>query len=159
MSTTGSAEDLAAQFEATLARAIANAEALPLEAWYTVAPADGRPVNVILYHVAVAFSFQRRVLRAVLAGDYQPFTPEWVEAANAEGDAAHRDAEPTEVIDQLRGRGASMADAIRALSPEDLALEFVFEVGTPRRSVAQIVVDEVIGHVEGHLAAVQAIAA
>jgi hypothetical protein len=146
-------EELAQRFEERLAQVVAYTDGLSDQELLGVVADDGRQLNVILYHVAVAFSFHRRFFRALLAGEWQPFTEEWVDTVNAQGDAGHTGAQKPEILDQLSGRGAALAQSIRDLGDADLDREVEFRAATPKRTLAQTIDEEVLGHLEEHTGA------
>jgi hypothetical protein len=142
---------VARRFDARLAQVVAYVEAASEADVRALVPADGRRLDVILYHVAVAFSFHRRFFKAVADGDWQPFTEEWVDAANAAADAGHADAPMDELLDQLKGRGSKLVESMSQLSDAELDQSIEFRAGDAPRSMEQVIEDEVFGHVNEHL--------
>src|SRR5262245_43905360 len=104
------------------ARALADfATALSDAEWQTRVPKDGRTVGVIVHHVASVYPLEIQFAQMVTRGDSAAgITWDAVREMNA-GHAEEHGAVTKEVaLELLRRNSAAAADAIRALSDEEL---------------------------------------
>jgi len=119
--TNSRAQALADRLEAG-ARALASlASELTDAEWQTAIPRDGRPIGVIVHHVASVYPIEIQLAQVIAAS--QPMTGvtmDDVHAMNAAHAREHAGATKAEALHLLRRNSAAAAAAIRALSDEDL---------------------------------------
>lgn len=100
---------------ATLAEGLTDAE------WARPVPGDGRPVGVVVHHVADVYPLEMEL--ATRLARSEPVTGVGgsdVHAMNARHAAAHAGVTKVEALAHLRTRSAAAARAVRALRDEDL---------------------------------------
>jgi|SRR5581483_1472943 len=104
------------------ARALADlAATLTDEQWQRQIPGDGRKVGVVVHHVASMYPIEMQFAQMLAAG--QPIAGvAWddVHAINASHAREHDATTRAEALDLLRRNSAAAAEAIRALSDEQL---------------------------------------
>jgi len=103
-------------------RALAEfARGLDEERWQLRTPRDGRKVGVIVHHVASMYPIEMELAGKLAAGQaITDVTWDDVDAINAEHAAKFDGATKAETVDLLLRNSAAAADAIRALSDEEL---------------------------------------
>jgi hypothetical protein len=105
-----------AQALADFARALTEAQ------WRTILAGDGRPMGVIVHHVASVYPVEIHLAQKLALG--QPITGVTmadIHAMNAQHAAEHLGVTKQAALELLQSNSASAAAAIRALSDEDLA--------------------------------------
>jgi hypothetical protein len=116
------AEALAARVEQGAQALATFAEGLSKNEWQTICD-DGRPVGVLVHHVASQLIGETDVMQQMAAGKgLTGVTWPMVDQGNAAHASAHANATQQEAAELLRRNGAIAADAIRALSDEQLDL-------------------------------------
>lgn len=104
------------------ARRLASfAESLSESDWRTPVPGDGRPIGVMVHHVASVYPLEVDLARTLAAG--QPITGVTAAAlAEMNRKHAHEHAQVTreETLTLLRKNSTAAAEAIRGLSDEEL---------------------------------------
>jgi hypothetical protein len=143
----------------TGARALIDfARPLSEEQWRTKVPGDGRPVGVIVHHVATVYPLEIQLAQMAAAG-----TPivgvTW--AAVHEMNAAHAEEHSRitkeEAIALLAGNSAAAAEAIRGLSERDLDNAAPVSLYANATLTCQFVLeDHAVRHSYHHLAALRA---
>lgn len=151
------AETLAARVEQGTQVLATFAEGLSNEQWQTVCD-DGRPVGVLVHHVASQLIGETEVMQQIAAG--KPFTEvTWamVDAGNAAHAREHADCSQQEAADLLRKNGVLAGAAIRALRDEQL------DLATPNALHAEAPVttqfwieNHPLAHAYRHLASIRA---
>ena len=152
------AEALAARLEEGAEGLAVFAEGLSEEEWQTpVSATDGRSVGVIVHHVASMYPIEIGAVRAIASGT--PVTDvTWDVVAQINGIHAKDNANATkaEAVELLRRNSHEAANAIRALTDEELdrATPFSLSYGAPM--TAQFVVeDHPLRHAWHHLARIR----
>jgi hypothetical protein len=104
------------------ARALgALASALTETEWQTRIPGDGRPVGVVVHHVASMYPLEIELAQALAAGKpISQVTWDDVHALNARHAREHAGVTKAEAVELLRRNSAAAGAAIRALNDEDL---------------------------------------
>jgi Mycothiol maleylpyruvate isomerase N-terminal domain len=100
---------------ATFASALTDAE------WHTRTPKDGRPVGVIVHHVASVYPVEIQLAQTLAQG--QPVvgvTMDDIHQMNATHAREHETAAKEETLELLRRNSTAAAAAIRALTDEEL---------------------------------------
>lgn len=89
--------------------------------WNTVVPRDGRTVGVVVHHVASVYPIEMQLAKTLAAGHaVTGVTMDAVHEMNAVHAAEHGSVTRKAAIDLLRMNSADAAEAIRALSDEEL---------------------------------------
>ncbi len=116
------AEALAERLEEGARALIAFASELTPAEWQRPLPKDGRPIGVIVHHVASVYPLEIQLAQAVGDGHaISGVTMDNVHEMNAKHAAEHRGVTKEEALDLLRRNSAAAAAAIRALTDEQLA--------------------------------------
>ena len=118
--------------------------------------ADRRTVGVIVHHVANMYPIEVDVAKAVAAGNAVDVTWDAVADINAKHAAETAGVTKTAAIDLLRKNSRAAADAVRALTDEELdrAAPFGLSYGAPM--TAQFVIeDHALRHSWHHLARIK----
>jgi len=115
------AEALARRLEQGIDAMIAFASTLTERQWNTPIPKDGRPVGVVVHHVASVFPIEIELAQQLAKGQaIAGVTWDDVHAMNARHAQENAAVTRQEAIDLLRRNSASAAAAIRALTDEEL---------------------------------------
>jgi hypothetical protein len=140
------------------ARALADfARSLTDAEWQTRVPKDGRKIGVIVHHVASVYPIEIQLAQTLASG--KPVTGvTWdvVHAMNAEH-AKEFDAVTKEAaLDLLQRNSTAAADAIRALSDEELARAETISMYSDAPLTCQFMLeDHAVRHSYHHLARIQ----
>jgi hypothetical protein len=104
------------------ARALAEfAGSLTDAEWQTPVPRDGRTVGIIVHHVASVYPLEIQFAKMVTGGEpVTGVTWDAVHALNAGHASEHAAVTKEATLELLRQNSAAAADAIRALSDEEL---------------------------------------
>ena len=152
-------EQLASRIEegatglATFAQELSDAEwQLPVSA------TDRRTLGVVVHHVASMYPIEIDVVRAIAGGHAAlEVTPEMINQINAKHAAEHERAGKAETLELLRRNSRAAAEAVRALTDDQLdqAAPFGLSFGAP--VTAQFVIeDHPLRHSWHHLARIRA---
>lgn len=152
------AEALAGRIEEGAAGLAAFAEGLSDEEWRTpVSATDRRPVGVVVHHVANMYPIEIEVALAVAGGKaVADVTWEAVAELNAGHAGQHARVTKAEALALLSRNSRDAADAVRALTDEELdrAAPFSLSYGAP--VTAQFVIeDHALRHSWHHLARIR----
>ena len=115
------AEALAARIEEGAAALAAFAEGLSDAEWKTPMPHDGRTIGVIVHHVGNIYPLEVDLARTLAAG--KPITGvTWdaVADVNAAHAREHAACSRADAVELLRRNSKAAADAVRALSDDEL---------------------------------------
>lgn len=144
--------EIGARALATFASTLSDVE------WRTQVPRDGRKIGVVVHHVASVYPVEIDVARTVASG--KPVTGvTWdvIHGMNAEHARANDDAEKDTTIELLLGSASKAAEAIRALSNEELALAMPVSLYSDAPLTCQFVLeDHAVRHSYHHLARIRA---
>lgn len=100
---------------AAFARALTDAE------WRMATPGDGRPVGVIVHHVATVYPLEIHLAQMIASGTpIVGVTWDSVHEMNAAHAVEHRHATITDTLELLAENSTAAAAAIRRLSDDDL---------------------------------------
>ncbi len=150
-------EVLAVRLEAG-ARALAEAAAALTDAeWKVRIPRDGRPIGVVVHHVASVYPLEIQLAETVANGSpITGVTPADVDAMNAGHAAENGDVTKEEALALLRRNSATAAVAIRALTDEQLDRAAPVSLYFDAPLTAQFVLeDHAVRHSYHHLARIQ----
>jgi DinB superfamily len=137
---------------ASFANALTDAE------WQTRLPKDGRKIGVIVHHVASVYPLEVQLAQTIAAGNpVTGVTMDNVHEMNA-GHSKEFDAVTKDVaLDLLRHNSAAAADAIRALSDQELDRAAAVSLYADAPLTSQFVLeDHAVRHSYHHLARMRA---
>ena len=152
------AESLAARIEEGAAGLAAFAKQLSETEWRTPVPRDGRTVGVCVHHVASVYPIEVDLARTIASGKaVTGVTWEVVADMNAKHARDHSGVKQADALDLLRRNSRQAADAVRALSDEELDRVAPFSLSFDAPVSAQFVVeDHALRHSWHHLARIRA---
>ena len=134
------------------------AGALTQAEWETRIPKDGRTVGVVVHHVASMYPLEIQLAQLLAEG--KPITGvTWdaVHALNAEHAADNTDVSQEAALALLRRNSAAAADAIRALSDEELDRAAAVSLNADAPLTCQFFLeDHAVRHSYHHLARIRA---
>jgi len=137
---------------ADFARSLASSE------WHMTTPGDGRPVGVIVHHVATVYPLEIHLARMVAAGTpIVGVTWATVRDMNAAHAIDHADATKLDTLSLLAENSCAAAAAIRAFSNDDLdAAVPVSLYGDVELTCQFVLEDHAVRHSYHHLARLRA---
>jgi hypothetical protein len=141
------------------ARALASfASELTDAEWQTRLPKDGRKIGVIVHHVASVYPLEIRLAQTVAEGEpVAGVTPDGVNEMNAAHAKEHEAVTKEETLDLLKRNSTAAADAIRALSDEELDQAAPVSLNSDAPLTCQFVLeDHAVRHSYHHLARIRA---
>jgi len=151
------AQDLAKRLQQGADELIAFVEPLSDAEWQTLCP-DGRPVGVVVHHVASSYTVEVDLVRKLASGQaISGITPEMVNEGNAQHAEEHVETGKAETLDLLRRNSALAAEAIGALNDEEL--DRVSPISLNRYiplSTQYFIEDHPVSHSYHHLMSIQA---
>jgi hypothetical protein len=150
---------LADQFEVVHREVVTFCEGLSESDWVTVVPSEQRTVGVLIQHIAIGYTAESALIRAIVTG--QPLPAIYNDRALLD-EANARDA-----VDLLPGIKADALTSLdrharrtvrflRSLSDEDLAMsDEVGIFGGARWTVENLIERIILGHPKSHLAGIR----
>ena len=152
-------EALAKRIEQGAAQLAAYAGSLSDAEWKTpVAPArDGRPVNVIVHHVASVYPIEVQLAQAIGSGKaMSDVTWDVVKNMNAGHAAENASVSKADALELLRKNSSDAANAVRAMTDEQLDTAAPFGLSFDAPVTAQFVIeDHALRHSWHHLARIK----
>jgi len=150
------AEALATRIEQGAAGLAAFAESLSGTEWGTSVK-DGRTVGVIVHHVASVYPIEIDLARTIASGKaVAGVTWEFVAELNAKHAQEQAGVKKAEALDLLRRNSKQAAEAVRALSDEELDRAAPFSLSFDAPVTAQFVIeDHALRHSWHHLARIR----
>jgi Mycothiol maleylpyruvate isomerase N-terminal domain len=119
--TSARANALATRLEQGARALAAFASGLTDAEWQSSTPKDGRTVGVIVHHVATVYPIEIQLAQTVAGGTpVTGVTMDDINTMNARHASEHAAVTKEETLDLLRRNSATAAEAIRALSDEQL---------------------------------------
>jgi hypothetical protein len=153
------AEALAKRIEQGAAQLAAYVEKLSDAEWNTsVAPArDGRPVGVIVHHVASVYPIEVQLAQAIGSGkSMSDVTWDVVKKMNSDHAAANGGTSRSDALNLLRKNSSEAANAVRAFTDEQLDTAAPFGLSFDAPVTAQFVIeDHALRHSWHHLARIK----
>jgi len=140
------------------ARALAEtAMALTDEEWTTRLPGDGRPIGVVVHHVATMYPLEIQLAQQLAQGNpIAGVTWAAVHEINATHAREHANVTKTEALDLLERESAAAAAAIRALSDAELDRAAPISLNADAPLTCQFMLeDHAVRHSWHHLAAIR----
>jgi hypothetical protein len=133
-------------------------EGLSEAEWRVSVPKDGRPVGVIVHHVASVYPLEVQLAQGVAAGKpVAGVTWDAVAHMNAEHAQEHRAVGKPETLELLRRNSKAAADTVRAFSDEQLDAAATVSLNAEAPLTAQFLVeDHALRHSFHHLAKIRA---
>jgi len=152
------ATQLAERLEQGARALMAFAATLSDDEWRTPLPGDGRPIGVVVHHVASVYPVEIRLAQTLAAGHpIEDVTANDIHAMNARHAAEHATASKDEAITLLAHNASEAADAIRAFSDGDLARAAPVSLYGGAPLTCQFVLeDHAVRHSYHHLARIRA---
>jgi len=150
------AEALATRIEQGAAGLAVFAESLSATEWGTSVK-DGRTVGVIVHHVASVYPIEIDLARTIASGTaVAGVTWEFVAELNAKHAQEQAGVTKAEALDLLRRNSKQAAEAVRALSDEELDRAAPFSLSFDAPVTAQFVIeDHALRHSWHHLARIR----
>ena len=151
------AASLAARLEAGIDALIAFATTLSDEQWRTPVPIDGRPVGVVVHHVASVYPIEVDLARRVAAGEpIRGVTMADIHEMNARHASEHANAGRDETLTLLASNAAAAAAAIRTMSDAELATAAPVSLYADAPLTCQFMLeDHAVRHSYHHLAKIR----
>jgi hypothetical protein len=152
------AELLAERIEQGAGALAAFAQGLSDAQWRTVVPPDGRPVAVIIHHVASVYPIEIHIAKEVAAGKaLTGVTWSAVAEMNAKHAHEHSGVSRQDTIDLLRRNSKTAAEAVRAFTDEQLDSAAPVSLNADAPLTAQFLIeDHAVRHSWHHLAKIKA---
>ena len=152
------ANALAQRLEQGARALVAFARTLSDAEWQTRVPGDGRKVGVVVHHVASMYPLEIQLAQTLAAG--RPVTGVvWdnVHAINAQHASAQEDVSKQATLELLERNSAAAAEAIRALSDEELDRAATVSLNADAPLTCQFMLeDHAVRHSYHHLARIRA---
>ena len=150
------AEALATRIEQGAAGLAVFAESLSATEWSTSVK-DGRTVGLIVHHVASVYPIEIDLARTIASGTaVAGVTWEFVAELNAKHAQEQAGVTKAEALDLLRRNSKQAAEAVRALSDEELDRAAPFSLSFDAPVTAQFVIeDHALRHSWHHLARIR----
>jgi hypothetical protein len=147
------ANALAERLEQGARALIALASGLSDEEWRIRLPKDGRPIGVVVHHVASVYPIEIELAQTLAKGKpVTGVTSADIDAMNARHAADNANVTKEAAIDLLRQNSADAAAAIRALSDEALAKAAPLSLYSDAPLTCQFVLeDHAVRHSYHHL--------
>lgn len=160
MAASARAEALAQQFEQANAEFLRVILALSEEQWRAFCPDEGRNVAALARHIASSIAIEARAFQSLAGGEpVTAWTWEQLDEVNAAQGRNQADCARDEVVELARRNGSEAVAFVRGLTDAELARTGAYIVGLPNWTVDLWIEQVLIGHIRGHLASIQAIAA
>jgi hypothetical protein len=152
------AEALADRLEQGAEALAVFAESLSDAEWRMNVPKDGRPIGVIVHHVASVYPIEVQLAQTLAGG--KPVTGvTWDGVAQMNAEHAHKNGTvgKPETLALLRRNSKSAADAVRAFSDEQLDAAAPVSLNAEAPLTAQFIIeDHALRHSFHHLARIRA---
>lgn len=151
------ADNLAERILAGANALAAYAEGLGDEAWSTPVAGDGRPVGVVVHHVASAYQIEVDLAEAIASGNaIEGVTWDAVHQMNAQHAAANSEVSKAEALELLRSNAATAAERVRAMTDDQLDSAAPVSLNANAPLTAQFFIeDHALRHSFHHLARIQ----
>ena len=136
----------------------ALAEGLSDNEWQTIVPDEGRPIGVLIHHVASAYPVEVDLAHTLASGKpISGVTGDVVDQMNAEHAQANVAAGKQETLEFLRRNSRAAAEAIRGFTDEELDRAANVSLNADAPLTAQFFIeDHALSHSFHHLASIRA---
>jgi hypothetical protein len=154
----GLGAQLAARLERGAQALLMFASGVSDDEWRTPIPGDGRPVGVVVHHVASVYPIEVDLARRVAAGEpIRGVTMADIHEMNARHASEHANAGRDETLALLASNAAAAAEAIRTMSDAELATAAPVSLYADAELTSQFVLeDHAVRHSLHHLARIRA---
>jgi hypothetical protein len=148
---------LAARLEANARALVEFANALSPEQWKTAVPGDGRTVGVTVHHVASMYPLEIQLAQTIAAGTPMTgVTWQAVHDINATHAKEYREVGKDAAIQLVKENSAAAANAIRAMSDDDLDRAVTLSLyGDAELTCQFFLEDHAVRHAVHHLVRMQ----
>jgi hypothetical protein len=152
------ANALAERLEQGAGALAALARTLSDEQWQTRIPGDGRPIGVVVHHVASMYPLEMQLAQTLAAGEpIAGVTWEAVHEINAKHAMEHAAVEKGAALELLETNSVAAASAIRNLDDEDLDRAATVSLNADAPLTCQFFLeDHPVRHSYHHLARIRA---
>ena len=159
MTTPTRAELLADRLEQGARALLTRASRLTDEEWHRPLPGDGRPIGVVIHHVASVYPIEVELAMTLAAGKpIEGVTAGDIDAMNARHADEHAGVSRDAALALLAQQAAAAADAIRALTDDELASAAPVSLYGGAPLTCQFMLeDHAVRHSYHHLAKIQAV--
>lgn len=153
------ANQLAKRIEDGVNQLLAFAEKLSPAEWQTICPSEERSIGVLIHHVASSYPVEVNLIQALASGEaIDGVTRDMVDHMNAEHANTEASCTKTESLELLRQNGVLAANAVRALSDEQLDRVSPVSLNWDTPLSTQYFIEEhPISHSYAHLASIRAV--
>jgi hypothetical protein len=151
--------ELADQFEAVHREVVAFCEGLTETDWATIVPNEQRTVGVLIQHIAIGYTAETALIRAIVTG--QPLPAIYndraiLDEANARDAVDLLPGTKADALTSLDRHARRTARYLRSLSDEDLAMsEEIGIFGGASWSVEGLIERIILGHPKSHLTGIR----
>ncbi len=152
------AQALADRIEQGAAALAAYVETLAENDWTRPVPPDGRPVGVMVHHVASVYPLEVQLARTLASGQAIGGVT-WADVASMNAQHAHDHGKATraETVDLLRKNAKAAADAVRGFTDQELDRAAPVSLNGDAPLTAQFFIeDHALRHSFHHLAKIKA---
>lgn len=158
VATSSRSHQLADRLERNAGELLAFARSLTEEQWRMPVPGDGRPVGVVVDHVASVYPIEIELAQLMASGaPIADVTWAGIAAMNAAHAAERSGTSKEETLARLQVNSARAAAAIRAMSEEDLSRAVTVSLYAGAELTSQFMLeDHAVRHSLHHLAKVRA---
>jgi hypothetical protein len=153
------ANELADRLEKGANQLLAFSEGLSQSDWETICPTEKRSIGVLVHHVASAYPVEVDLIQVLASGKaIEGVTMDMVDQMNAEHADTQGNCSKTETLELLKQNSALAAEAVRALSDEQLDKAAPISLNWGAHLTTQYFIEEhPISHSFAHLASIRAI--
>ena len=153
------ANKLANRLEKGANQLLTFAEGLSQAEWETICPTEKRPIGVLVHHVASAYLVEVDLIQGLASGKaIEGVSWDMVDQMNAEHADTQASCSKTETLKLLKQNSTFAADAIRALSDEQLDKDSPISLNWDAPLTTQYFIEEhPVSHSYAHLASIRAI--
>jgi len=126
--------------------------------WQSRVPGDGRKIGVVVHHVASMYPIEIQFVQTLAKGEaIEGVTPDVVNKINADHAKKFDGVTKEEAIELLKQNSAAAANAIRALSDEELDQAAPVSLNSNAPLTCQFFIEaHALGHSYHHLARIRA---
>lgn len=151
------ASALATRLDQGAAALAAYAEAPSDSEWRTPVPRDGRPVGVIVHHVASVYPLEIKLARTLATGEaIKGVTAEAIAEMNAQHAREHAAATKQEALALLKRNSREASEAVRAFTDAELDTAAPVSLNFDAPLTAQFFIeDHALRHSYHHLARIR----
>jgi hypothetical protein len=153
-------EQLAEQFEQSLADFVRTVESFPEDKWQSLCGDEGWTVAATARHVGYQWEIEKELIEGTAGTKPMPsYTWDDVNKRNADHAQQYSSASKTDVLGLLREKGPPMASLVRGLSDEQLNRKTPFPLADGAAVTPQQIIEGgvLIDHINAHLKSIRAV--